>query len=79
MGKPEQALRDLRDALAINPRIPVLYVHLARAHQMSSQPEEARKALRHAEELGMKPESIDPRERGAIDGLRQKLGLHQAG
>jgi tetratricopeptide (TPR) repeat protein len=79
MGKPEQAIGDLREALTLNPQKPLLYVHLARAHQMSHRQEEARKALQRAVELGMKPESIDPLEQPAMNGLRQELGFHQPG
>jgi len=68
-------VQDLRDALAINPRRSILYVHLAKAYQMSGNQGEARKALQRAEELGIKPESLDPLERGIIDKLRQDLAL----
>ena len=79
IGKPEQAFRDLREALALNPQKPALYVHLARAHQMSHQQAEARQALQRAEELGMNPGSIDPLEQAAINGLRQEIGFHRPG
>jgi tetratricopeptide (TPR) repeat protein len=77
MGKHEPALQDLRDALAINPDKPVLYVHLARTHQMSNNQGEARKALQRAEKLGFKPASLDALEREVVDKMRKNLAVLQ--
>ena len=75
LGKPDPALESLRDALAIDPQKAVAYFHLARAYQLADNQGEARKALRRAEELGFKPETIDPLEQAVVAKLRQELAL----
>lgn len=72
-GKPELALKDLQTALAADPQKSVLYVHLARAYQMTKNREKAREALQRAEDLGSKPDLLDPLERGIVDKLRQEI------
>jgi tetratricopeptide (TPR) repeat protein len=74
-GKTNLALRDLRAAIAMSPQKPVLYFHLARANQAAKQDAEARKAFRHAEQLGLKPEAADPRERELLTSLSRDLAV----
>ena len=74
-GRADLALRDLNRAIAISPNRPVLYFHLARAHQAAKEDAEARKAFRQAEQLGLKPETVDPRERELFLKVRQELTL----
>ena len=77
MGKHEKALKDLSDALAIDPAKPVLYIHLARTLQMSKNQQEARKALERAEKLGFNPGTLDPLERDVVAKLRRDLAALQ--
>jgi len=78
LEKTDLALQDLRAGVAINPEKAVLYFHLARALQMASNPAEAREAFRQAEQLGLKPETVDPRERELFLRVRQELSLSAA-
>ena len=75
LGKPDPALESLRDALSTDPQKAVAYFHLARAYQLANNQGEARKALQRAEELGFKPETIDPQEQAVVAKLRQELAL----
>jgi tetratricopeptide (TPR) repeat protein len=70
-----EAIKTLTTAIGLNPRKSVLYFHLARAHRQNNDIEGARNALRAAEQRGLKPESIDPRERDAFLKVRQELSL----
>lgn len=72
-GRPEPAIEDLKAALVERPQNSTLYFHLARAHRMAEKLVEARNALKRAEELGLKPETIDPREREIYVKVRQDL------
>ena len=78
MKKTDLALQDLRAGVAIKPEKAVLYFHLARALQMASNPAEAREALRQAEQLGLKAETLEPRERALFLTVRQELALPSA-
>lgn len=73
MGKTDLALQDLRAGVAINSEKAVLYFHLARALQMASNAAEAREAIRQAQERGLKPETMDPRELETFLKIRQEL------
>jgi len=72
-GEPDRAAQELRDAQAVDPKNVSLALHLAWACQQAGKTEEGRKAFEQAEELGLKPETRDPLERGIIARLRQQL------
>ena len=72
-GQAELAIRDLGTAIASSPQLPEFHFHLARAHQAAKKVADARKALHQAEQLGLKPDSVDPRERDSFLKLRQEL------
>jgi Tfp pilus assembly protein PilF len=74
LGQAEAALRDLRTAIALGPQSPVFHYHLARAYRASKNEAEARKAFRRAEQLGLKQEAVDPRERDLFFKTHQELG-----
>jgi Tfp pilus assembly protein PilF len=73
MKQPDRALADLGRALALRPSSRASYFHMARAHLMARNEAESRKALQRAEELGLKPETVDPLERESYQKLRQEL------
>ncbi|WP_165229447.1 tetratricopeptide repeat protein [Aquisphaera insulae] len=63
MEQPEPALKDLKAALAVNPRYPSLSFHLAQAHRQSRNAQEARKAFETARQLSLTRETVDPLEK----------------
>jgi tetratricopeptide (TPR) repeat protein len=77
VGEPDRALRDLRDALAADPKNVSLALHLAWAYQAAGEAEEARKAFQHAGALGLRPEARDPLEREFIERLRSQLSTNE--
>jgi tetratricopeptide (TPR) repeat protein len=68
------AMEALNKAMGLNPAKPVLYFHLARAHQQRGEIDKAREVLRAGEQRGLNVESIDPREREVFRKLKQDLG-----
>jgi tetratricopeptide (TPR) repeat protein len=61
-GRPQEALRDLEDAVAQEPR-GIGYFHLAQVHLALKDRNEARKAWKRSQELGIKPYQLHPLER----------------
>ena len=78
LGRVDQALTDLQAAISLSPNRPVLQFHLARTHHAAGRKAEARRALGRAEELGLKPEKVDPREREIFLRLRRELAVSRA-
>ena len=74
-GRADLALGDLRTAIAVSPQLADLHFHLARGHHAAKKNGEARRALRQAEQHGLKPETVDPREREIFLKLRQELSV----
>ncbi len=72
-GKIDLALQDLHAAVELNPEKSILYFHLARALQMDNNEAEARAALQEAEQRGLKPENVDPREQEIFREVRRSL------
>lgn len=72
-GDCERALRELRDARAVDPTNVSLALHQAWAYQCAGQAERARRAFRLAEELGLRLEDRHPLERGVIERVRREL------
>ncbi len=72
-GDCRRALLELGDARAADPRNISLALHQAWAFQCAGQPEQARRAFRTAEELGLRLEARHPLERGFIDRLLREL------
>jgi tetratricopeptide (TPR) repeat protein len=73
LGQARPALLDLGRALKLRPSAGGIHLHLARAHWMTKNEPEARKALRRAVELGLNLETVDPLERAGYLQLRQEL------
>ena len=77
-GQLDQAEQELRgDPLDLDPKNLSLALHLAWAYQAGGKTEEARKALQHAESLGLKPEARDPLERDMIEKLVHQFASDQ--
>jgi tetratricopeptide (TPR) repeat protein len=74
LGQIDRALQDLGRCLSLRPLSGTSYFHLAQAHLLAKNEGESRKALRRAEDLGLKPETADPLERDTYFKLRQELG-----
>jgi len=72
-GKIDLAVQDLHAAIELNPEKSILYFHLARAFQMDSNEAEARAALQQADQRGLKPENVDPREQEIFREVRRSL------
>jgi tetratricopeptide (TPR) repeat protein len=72
-GQLDQAVQELRNAQALEPKNPSLALHMAWAYQSGDKTEEARQAFERAEKLGWKPEHSDPVERTFADKLRRDL------
>ncbi len=72
-GDPERAARELDGARIADPKNASLAVHLAWAYQTAGKTDEARRALRDADELGLRLEARHPLERGFIARLRSEL------
>ena len=72
-GRLDQAIEQLSETAAANPRKMSLALHLAWAHQAKGNSEEARRQYSRAEELGLKILQLDPLERAIVNELRTKL------
>jgi len=72
-GDAAAAVKDLNQAVALNPQKPILQVRLAAAFLAEGKPGEARTALRRAEELGVATVALDPRDQATLDELRRDL------
>ncbi len=77
VGDPERAAAELTKAQAADPRNLSLAVHIAWAYRASGKNAEAREALQHAEELGLRAESRGVLERDIIGRLRRELADDQ--
>jgi tetratricopeptide (TPR) repeat protein len=74
-GQPEKSIQNLREAQELDTGNPSSVVHLAWAYQALGQADEARKALKKAEDLGWKVAKSDPLERTFIDKIQRDLGM----
>ena len=74
LGEPGRAVQELCAARSADPRNVSLALHLAWAYHAAGNAEEAGKAFRVAEELGLRPEARHPLERGLIDLLQREFG-----
>lgn len=72
MGKPDAALKDLTEAVAVDPS-PLLIFHLARAQLRSAGRDAARETLRKAQAAGLDENAVDPLEREAYRQLLAAL------
>jgi tetratricopeptide (TPR) repeat protein len=72
LGRPEQAVADLKEATADAPT-PTRLFHLARAHQQARDRDSAVKALREAQKQGLKPDALHPVEQEACRKLLAEL------
>lgn len=72
LGQPRKALDDLNTAIADQPT-PVRCFHQALAYQESGQQEAARKAMKRAQQLGLRVEMLEPLERPAYKKLAKSL------
>jgi tetratricopeptide (TPR) repeat protein len=68
LERPEDAIRDLEEAIAVNPT-PEKYFHLARACRAAGQKTEAREHYRKAVELGLVANALHPLERPYFNEL----------
>ncbi|AGA29620.1 tetratricopeptide repeat protein [Singulisphaera acidiphila] len=68
MNKPDAALKDLTEAVAVDPS-PLLIFHLARAQMRSDRRDAARETLRKAQAAGLNENAVDPLEREAYRQL----------
>jgi tetratricopeptide (TPR) repeat protein len=64
-----EALSDLTAAIADTPTA-IRYFHLAEVQQAEGHAAEARQAIRKAEELGLKPDVLQPQERSSLENLQ---------
>lgn len=71
-GRFDQAIRDLEEAVAIEPS-PYRYFHLAQARLAAQDRKGAVAARDRAQSLGLKQEGLHPLERGAYQKLRTDL------
>lgn len=74
LGQARPALADLREAVQDAPN-PARQFRIARAHQMTNNPEAAAEALRQAKAAGLEPEHLHPAERAAYRQLCALLKL----
>jgi tetratricopeptide (TPR) repeat protein len=72
-GEPDRAAQELRTVQSADPRNLSLALHLAWAYQSSGKAEAARQAFELAQELGLKPETRHPLERGFVDRLSRQF------
>ncbi len=72
LGDPEKALADLTEAAAQAPRAAV-YFHIALAQRKTGNKEAAAEAMKQAQNLGIRPESLQPLERPAYAELVRAL------
>lgn len=68
LGRADLAIKDLEDAVAVEPTAEI-YVHLARARWMADRRDDAEKAMKEADNLGLRTEKIHPLEREAYKKL----------
>jgi len=73
LGRSEPALKDLTEAVALNPT-PTLDFHLARAQMLADRRDAARASLRRAQVAGLDENAVDPLERKAFQTLVASLG-----
>ena len=66
LDRPDEAIRDLQEALKADPDNPVYHYHLARAYRAAEEPEQARDALERARQHGLTPERLEPAERADL-------------
>jgi tetratricopeptide (TPR) repeat protein len=67
-NQADPAIKDLEDAIRVSPT-PDKYFHLARAYFLASRHDDARAALRKAQELGLTVIGVHPMERKAFEKL----------
>jgi tetratricopeptide (TPR) repeat protein len=72
LGRLPEAIRDLEEAVAETPS-GARYFHLAQAYMAAKEPDEARKAWRRAQELGVKPDQVHALERADYRKLQDQL------
>jgi tetratricopeptide (TPR) repeat protein len=72
LGKTEEAVRDLTEALALSPS-PTLYLHLAQAKLQAADLEASRRAFENAKRLGLNIEKLPPRELSLYRQLEDRL------
>jgi len=72
-GDAASAVADLNQAVALNPRKPILQVRLAEAFQAEGKPDQAKGSLQKADELGVASVALDPRDQETLDRLRRDL------
>ncbi len=72
-GQVDEAIRELTRAMTNDPRNPSFAGHLAWAYHSLGRTEEARRALRTADDLGWQAGRRDPLETALIDKLRREL------
>jgi len=72
-GQLDQALKELGDARARDPRNPSLSLHLAWVLQKKGNSQEAKTALLKADECGLKNHGLDPLEGAIVLKLRHDL------
>jgi tetratricopeptide (TPR) repeat protein len=73
-GQGEQAVGDLSEAVAQAP-VATHYYHLAQAHHLAGRNQEAQRALRQAQEQGLKKEDLHALEWARYDGFTRELGV----
>jgi tetratricopeptide (TPR) repeat protein len=73
LGQNDQALRDLKRAVALRSASRNIHFHLASAYLKSGNKAEARKVFQRAQELGLKAETADPFERDDYRKLANEL------
>jgi tetratricopeptide (TPR) repeat protein len=68
LGKLDEAIKDLESAASAMPSGPVYY-HLAKAYRKQGRGDEFRKARDRAKRAGLRPEQLQPSERGEWDDI----------
>ena len=68
MSRSEPALKDLTEAVALNPT-PTLIFHLARAQMLATRRDAARESLRRAQAAGLDENAVDSLEKEAYQKL----------
>jgi tetratricopeptide (TPR) repeat protein len=68
LGKFDEAIRDLEDAVQINPA-PTVYAHLANAYHKAGRAEQFRKARDAAKKAGLTPDRLEATERQELEKL----------
>ncbi len=72
LGRVDQAIGDLETAAGSIPSAPICY-HLTRAYIAAGRLDEAAKALARAKAAGLKPETLQPSERGELARIMATL------